>query len=54
MKTKCIISSPLARYLLRQGHRIVDIKPVKEDPKRTNFIFEDDGTLGKSLDNFRK
>ncbi len=33
----------MARYLLKLGFRIVDIKPQKENPHRTVFVFEDDG-----------
>lgn len=29
-----------ARYMLRMGHRIVDIKPKDDDSKLSVFVFE--------------
>ena len=35
-----VMSFKLARHLLKLGYRIIDIKPNKEDIKRTIFLFE--------------
>ncbi len=35
-----IFKPELARHLLKMGNVIHDIKPMKEDPRRTIFIFE--------------
>lgn len=38
----CIKSARIARKLLKKGHKIIDIKPDKNDPqhKRSVFVFE--------------
>ncbi len=40
METKLVFQAELARHLLKQGYRIVDIKPRKENPQSTVFVFE--------------
>lgn len=39
-KTKLIFKAYVARGLLKKGHRIVDIKPLRDDPRVTVFVFE--------------
>lgn len=39
-QTKVITSTKLAKELLSQGFRVLDIAPHKNDSKRTIFIFE--------------
>ena len=38
---KLIFTAKLARYLLKQGYKIIDIKPNKDNPDRTVFVFKD-------------
>lgn len=40
MKVKVIAVNKLARELIQLGYRIVDIKPHKDDYRRTVFVFE--------------
>ncbi len=35
-----IKTAKLAKKLLKEGCRIIDIKPMKDNPDRTMFIFE--------------
>ncbi len=46
-KTAITIFNPaLARILLKQGYKIIDIKPNREDEAKTVFIFKiEDGIL---------
>lgn len=37
---KCVMDPGIARPLLHLGYPIVDIKPKKEDPNATVFLFE--------------
>ena len=38
-KKKLIINSGVARKLIQLGNQVVDIKPLKEDPSRSAFVF---------------
>ena len=40
MKTKVITENKLARELIKEGYSLVDIKPHKNDQRRTVFVFE--------------
>lgn len=40
IKCKSIFSPKLARELLKEGYTIKDIKPLRELPGRTIFLFE--------------
>jgi hypothetical protein len=40
MKTKLIFSPQLAQWLLNHNYAIVDIKPKREYPNETVFVFE--------------
>jgi hypothetical protein len=46
---KLIFTAKLARHLLKQGYQIVDIKPNKDNPERTVFIFMDCEGLKESI-----
>ena len=37
---RVILNAADARFLLRRGHRIVDLKPHAENVKMTVFVFE--------------
>lgn len=39
-KVRHVFSPAVARKLLRDGYRVVDIKPSRTDPRRTIFLFE--------------
>ncbi len=41
VSTKIIFKSYIARALLKLGHTVVDIKPYRDDPARTVFVFKD-------------
>lgn len=45
IKRKVIGSSKTAKELLKQGFKIIDISPHKNDSKRTVFVFEDTDEL---------
>lgn len=51
MKYKLIFNAGVARYLLRQGNPIVDIKPDKDsdNPYKTIFIFEETEKLNRDM-----
>lgn len=51
---KCIVTAVMARYLLRQGFVITDIKPQKENPDRSIFVFLNTPELQKAMDNYPK
>ena len=42
MKTKLIFSPQLAQYLLHEGFSIVELKPKKDAPNETVFVFKID------------
>lgn len=39
-KTKVVIYPSVARQLVKMGYQIIDLKPKKENRKKTLFIFE--------------
>lgn len=39
-KTKIIFKPYIARGLLKRGHKMVDIKPYRDNPDRSIFVFE--------------
>ena len=47
---KVVASSKVARRLIKDGFPVVDIKPHKNDPKRTVFVFEDSNNLREYLE----
>ena len=49
---KLIFTGKLARYLLKQGYQIIDIKPNKDNSDRTVFIFKDCEGLKDSIREF--
>jgi hypothetical protein len=51
---KVIRSSRVAKQLLEQGERIIDIAEDRVDPKRTVFVFEYTDTLNELLTNSNK
>ena len=38
-EAKLIFTAEMARKLLKNGHRIIDIKPHRENKDRTVFVF---------------
>lgn len=54
LSVKCILASTMAKYLLRQGFNIIDLKPQRDDPRRTVFIFDDsEGKIGEVMKNYK-
>lgn len=49
-----VFTAQLARQLLKGGFRIVDIKPDKNDKRRTVFIFQDSPELKQKMDEYIK
>ena len=54
MKTKLIMNPIMARKLLHKGNTIVDIKPKKESPRETIFVFDLTDKLLKDMDSLSK
>lgn len=50
IKSKVIIKSWVARKLVHLGYQIIDLKPDKNDAKRTVFVFEDTDKFQKDLE----
>jgi len=46
---KLIFTAKLARHLLKLGYQIIDIKPNKDNPDRTVFIFRDSPELKRII-----
>lgn len=40
LKVKVVAENKIARLLIKSGFKVVDIKPHKDDSKRTVFVFE--------------
>jgi hypothetical protein len=51
MGTIIIYQARITRDLLRQGFRIVDIKPNPQNKDRTIFLFEDTPLLRQYIEN---
>lgn len=49
-----IFTSKLARQFIREGFKVTDIKPDKNDKRRTVFIFQDSPELKQKLDEYIK
>ena len=49
---KLIFTAKLAKYLLKQGYQIIDIKPNKDNPDRTVFVFIDCERMKESIREF--
>jgi replicative DNA helicase len=54
MDYKVIIKHSIARQLLHKGNEIKDIKPKKENPLETVFVFEQTEKLKIDLTNITK
>lgn len=51
---KCILSLRIARHLLAQGFRIVDVEQSRKHIGNIVFIFEDTPELSVELAKFRR
>lgn len=51
-KVKVIVNPAIARYLLTQGFTIIDIKPHKDRPRETVFIFQQKEGLVDAVTHF--
>ena len=54
MNTKVIIKPSIARTLLHMNNLIIDIKPNKDKPLETVFVFEDYEKLRNDLSSISK
>jgi len=54
MDCKIIINPSIARQLLHKGNEIKDIKPKRENPKETVFVFENTEKLKNDLTSITK
>jgi len=48
-QVKLIFTGKMARALLRKGFQIVDVKPNKDFPERTVFVFRNDIGLKEEI-----
>lgn len=53
-KYKSIFEPRVARFLLKKGNSIFDIKPNKDNPQKTIFIFEETEKLKEDMKNISK
>ena len=51
---KCVISPKLARFLIKMGFIIKDIRPNRNIPTATIFLFERSQELEKQIEIFKK
>lgn len=49
-----VMSAKLARWLLKLDYRIIDIKPNRDDNRKTVFIFEDDDEISNKIKEYTK
>lgn len=49
-KGRCIYAAPVARALIRRGFIVIDIKPNKENPAATVFVFEETDGFNAALE----
>lgn len=54
VSTKIIFKAYIARALLKRGHKIVDIKPLRDNPERTVFVFADSIKLRDDMSEITK
>lgn len=54
MKTKLIMNPIMARKLLHKGNAIIDVKPKKESPRETIFVFDLTDKLLKDMESLSK
>ena len=53
-KAKIVFSPQIARYLLKKGYKIIDIKPSRENREKTLFVFEGSQNLGTAIAEYAK
>ena len=53
-KAKIVFSPQVARHLLKRGYKIIDIKPSRENRKKTLFVFEGDKNIGATIAEYAK
>ena len=54
METKIIFQGDLARYLLKKGYQVVDIKARKDNPQASVFVFKVEEGLMDILRSWKK
>ena len=55
-KAITIFTASTARKLLKDGHKLVDIKPDKTDPdgKRTVFVFKNENNIMEKIKEYKE
>ncbi len=48
-ESKVIFKNYISRRLIKMGNQVVDIKPDREDPKRTLCVFKKDAKFDQDL-----
>lgn len=51
---KCIISPKLARSLIKMGFVVKDIRPNRDIPNATIFLFEQSDEIKMQIEQFKK
>lgn len=55
IKTKVVLNVKIARKLIQDGYRVVDIKPNHSNPQSTVFVFADEnGEVDDIIKHFTK
>lgn len=53
-KAKCVVAYTMAKHLLKNNFRIIDIKAHKDNPERTVFVFDNsEGKIGEAMKNYK-
>lgn len=52
-EARLVFSPQVAKYLLANNYKIIDIKPHKNDHRATVFIFRNDEGLDQAIHNYR-
>lgn len=50
---KVVLSPIMARYLVKNSFRITDLKPHKDNPLQTVFVFENSEELHQAMKDFQ-
>lgn len=53
-ESKLVFDARIARTLCKAGFPIIDIKPLRNDPNRTVFVFENTENFQKNYLNIRE
>ena len=51
---KLVFSPKVAKWLINRGHKIIDLKPLRQDRSKTVFIFEYEIGLEEAIRNYKE